>query len=163
MYKQKLGILGIIGILHTPLASGAELACRGAVTPQLQSEKNMRLWVHEFEAGKNDLAMTGDAAAEDIKRVSFSAANSACTYRPLAIERGGDWGWHLVWAEQGKGVFYARMDGEAWVSSPKKRITSSPVEQLELKLMGQQLEIRWQDEFGQRFNRKSADEGRSWN
>jgi hypothetical protein len=98
----------------------------------------------------------------EVKRISFSGTESACAYQPLALERGGDWGWHMVWQEPDKGLFYARMDGEAWVSSPKKRIADLLVQQVEFQLDGQQLNISWQDETGQQFSRRSADEGRSW-
>lgn len=162
MRKDMMAVLAVIVTLNASIALAVGQPCQEAVKPQLQDDKNMKLWVHEFEPGKYDLAMSKDEVPENIKRVSFSGADAACIYRPIAIERGGDWGWHLVWAEQGEGVFYARMDGEAWVSSPKKRIVPSPAEKVELKISGQHLEIHWQDDVGQRLRQKSPDEGRSW-
>jgi len=88
----------------------------------MQQDGVVRLVVYEFEAGKYDLAMLLGEQAPEVKRISFSGRESACAYQPLAVERGGNWGWHMVWQESDKGLFYARMDGEAWVSSPKKRI-----------------------------------------
>jgi len=148
------------GLLSFQVQAGTE--CVQEVRIKTQQDGVVRLAVHEFEAEKYDLAMLLDEQAPEIKRVSFSGRESVCAYQPLALERGGDWGWHMVWQEPGKGLFYARMDGEAWVSSPKKRIADNPVQQVEFQSDGQKLEISWQDEAGQQFSRRSADEGRSW-
>lgn len=118
--------------------------------------------MHEFDTGRYDLALLLGEIKPEIKRVSFSANPDACSQQPVAIERGGDWGWHLVWLEQEKGIFYARVDSVAWVSSPKKHIGALPAQQVKLKLSGQHLEIHWQDDFGLGFKQTSEDEGRSW-
>ncbi|PKO64260.1 MAG: hypothetical protein CVU22_25085 [Betaproteobacteria bacterium HGW-Betaproteobacteria-16] len=149
-------------MLMYSVAALAEPGCKQEIRQQSEQNGVVRLAVYEFEAGKYDLAILLGEQAPEIKRISFSGRESACTYQPLVLQRGGDWGWHMVWQEPGKGLFYARMDGEAWVSSPKKRIVDQPVQQVEFQLDGQQLNISWQDETGQQFSRRSADEGRSW-
>lgn len=149
-------------MLAYSVAALADPACAQEIRQQGEQNVLVRLAVYEFETGKYDLAMLLGEQAPEVKRISFSGRESACAYQPLALERGGDWGWHMVWREPDKGLFYARMDGDAWVSSRKKGITDQPVMMVEFKSNGQQLDITWQDEFGQQFSRRSADEGRSW-
>lgn len=160
------GLILVSGLTFSMLISSAvalaDLSCSREIRQQGGLSGVVRLTVHEFEAGKYDLAMLLGEQAPEVKRISFSGTESVCAYQPLALERGGDWGWHMVWQEPGKGLFYARMDGEAWVLSPKKRITKSFVQQVEFQSDGQQLHISWQDAAGQQANRRSVDEGRSW-
>lgn len=140
----------------------ADPACTREIRQKSEQNVVLSLVVREFEAGKYDLAMLLGEQAPEVKRISFSGRESACAYQPLVLERGGSWGWHMVWQEPDRGLFYARMDGEAWVSSPSKRIADKPVQQVEFLSNGQQLDISWQDETGQQFSRRSTDEGRSW-
>lgn len=140
----------------------AEAACPQEVRQQGAQGESVRLLVHAFEPGRFDLAMQAGEAAGELHRISFAGREDACGYQPLALERGGDWGWHLVWLEPEKGVFYARMDGAAWVSSPKKRIADHPVRDVRFSMAGSQLTIGWQDAAGNQHSRMSADEGRSW-
>lgn len=156
-----LSALGFCMLLLTGIVQ-AEAACPQEIHQQGAQDESVRLLVYAFEPGRFDLAMQAGGAAGDLHRISFVGREDACAYQPLALERGSDWGWHMVWQESDKGLFYARMDGEAWVSSPKKRIADNPVQQVEFQSDGQQLEISWRDETGQQFSRRSADEGRSW-
>lgn len=119
--------------------------------------------VYEVQPKVFDLGISVGSEIENIKRVTFIASASACHIQPIALERGGDWGWHLVWAEGDAGVFYARMDGEAWVSSPKKKIAELPASKIEFKLTNQTVELHWIDAVGNQASRKSEDEGRYWN
>ena len=151
----------MLGLLLT-LPVSAEEHCE-TLTPQVAaSDAAVRLLVHAFAPGEYDLAIqTGEGEAA-VRRISFSASNSACWYQPLALARGGDWGWHLVWMEQDKGLFYARMDGAAWVSSPKKRLGPTTAFDVSLMVADQRLELLWQDEHGVANRRHSDDGGRSW-
>jgi hypothetical protein len=86
----------------------------------------------------------------------------------LAFAQGGQneqyWGWHLLWAEP-QGLFYARMDGEAWVSSNPKRLSKLVPINPQFKLDGQNIIVTWQQvENGVTANMQalSSDEGRSW-
>jgi hypothetical protein len=103
----------------------------------------------------------------EIKRVTFNRGQEApsCYFQPLAFAQGGDWGWHMLWAETGGGLFYARMDGEAWVSSNPKQFTKFTAINPQFKLDGQTIKIIWQQvENGATANMQaiSSDEGRSW-
>lgn len=102
-----------------------------------------------------------------IKQVTFGRGQvqPACYFKPLAFEQGGDWGWHMLWVEASGGLFYARMDGEAWVSSNPKRLTKLAAINPQFKLENQTITITWQQvESGVTANMQalSSDEGRSW-
>ena len=106
-----------------------------------------------------------------IKRVTFGRGQTkpACYFKPLAFVQGGEaekfWGWHLLWAESSSGLYYARMDGEAWVSSNPKRFTKLAPINPKLKLEKDIVTITWQQvENGLVVNMQaiSSDEGRSW-
>ena len=110
-----------------------------------------------------------------IQRVTFNRgqAELACYFKPLAFAQGGDginyWGWHMLWTEphslQTGGLFYARMDGEAWVSSNPKRLTKLVPINPQFKLDKEMITVTWQQtENGATSNIQatSNDEGRSW-
>ena len=110
-----------------------------------------------------------------IQRVTFNRgqAELACYFEPLAFVQGGDgtnyWGWHMLWTEphnlQTGGLFYARMDGEAWVSSNPKRLTKLVPINPQFKLDKEMITVTWQQtENGATSNMQatSNDEGRSW-
>lgn len=132
-------------------------------------------WQHTFADGAQDLAMAilPLSGALDVKRVSFSRnVNADCHYHALAIARGGvaatAWGWHLVWQAAGnKNIRYARMDGEAWVSSPTKTLASvgQLVGQPAIITSEQQVWVVWaevSDATQNIYAVFSDDEGRNW-
>ena len=106
-----------------------------------------------------------------IKRVTFGRGQTkpTCYFKPLAFVQGGEaekfWGWHLLWAESSSGLYYARMDGEAWVSSNPKRFTKLALINPKFKLEKDIVTVTWQQvENGLATNMQaiSSDEGRSW-
>lgn len=111
-----------------------------------------------------------------IKRVTFNRgqADPACYFKPLAFVQGGEneqyWGWHLLWQEGAKnsptqGLFYARMDGEAWVSSNPKRLTKLAPINPQFKLDKETITVIWQqteNDVTANMQATSSDEGRSW-
>lgn len=126
---------------------------------------------HKFPDGSQDLAIAKSLAGKvaDIKRVTFGGVNSTeCLYKYLAIARGGDWGWHLLWlAENSTTLRYARMDGEAWVTSPTKKLTlqSHPASQPIILTWGQQVWVVWIEvalNTNNIYAVYSGDEGRNW-
>lgn len=123
------------------------------------------LWQHRFSDGTADLVMSLNMPEGngEVRRVSYGGSKAAgCQYLALAIARGGNWGWHIVWSTE-RGVFYSRMDGEAWVSSPPKKIAANKAVRVSLKQTENQLRIEWieQDSAAIGFA-ESSDEGRSW-
>jgi len=149
-------------LITSSLAIASEQSCNSVVTTKLIDSNEAKLMVYEVQPKLFDLGMSVGSEIEDIKRVTFISTASACHIQPIALERGGDWGWHLVWTEGDAGVFYARMDGEAWVSSPKKKIAELPASEIELKLTNLTVELHWTDAAGNQASRKSDDEGRYW-
>jgi hypothetical protein len=121
---------------------------------------------------KSELAIivhVGNMPAQ-IKQVTFNRGQVqlTCYFKPLAFAQGGlgerFWGWHLIWAEP-QGLFYARMDGEAWVSSLPKRLSKLASINPQFKLDDQNILVTWQQvENGTTVNMQalSSDEGRSW-
>ena len=105
-----------------------------------------------------------------IRRATFGRGHDepACYFKLLAFAQGGEgkqyWGWHMLWAEP-VGLYYARMDGEAWVSSNPKSLTKLNAINPQFKLDGQNIKVTWQQvENGVTANIQalSSDEGRSW-
>ena len=146
--------------------------CRIAMIANEQGEAVM-MWRHLFDAGVRDHA---------IAKVSLSDANSkihrasfgnwkidACPHHGPAIAKGGDWGYHMAWFDGGDkaGLFYGRMDGEAWVSSPAKRFgdTNQQAGHPALLSDGDQVWLAWKEMTDTtsivKFV-KSNDGGRSW-
>jgi hypothetical protein len=127
---------------------------------------SLLFWQHHFPDGAWDLALAKDnpGKSNNIRRVTYGGSKAdGCQYKALAIARGGDWGWHLAWVNS-NGLYYARIDGEAWVSSPPMRMTDQDITAVELQTSGQQVALVWQQKAapGKRYRAVSEDEGRSW-
>lgn len=160
-------ILGLL-VLLLPVLALAELnvpidleaLAGGCPVAMLQeADRTIYAWPQKFADGRRDLVMADQQqlAAGDFKRVTFGVGKAEeCGFLAIAIVKGGDWGWHLAWSTT-KGVFYARMDGEAWVSSPVKKLGITPSSKLQLLAEGSELKLDW--ESGKAL---SQDEGRSW-
>jgi hypothetical protein len=86
--------------------------------------------------GVQELAIVSQDASvkSKITRLSFSGTKeTGCHFPAITISKGGDWGWHVVWASSANsGIFYARVDGDAWVSSLPKRLSRDVAELLTL-------------------------------
>lgn len=126
---------------------------------------------HRFSEGTQDLAIVKPLSGTDsgIKRVTFENSDaSGCLSRYLAIARGGNWGWHLLWQPQHTTVLrYARMDGEAWVSSPVKTLAKQvqAIGAPDIFTSGLQVWVVWVEASAgayRVFSAYSEDEGRSW-
>lgn len=125
---------------------------------------------YQFPDGTSDLILSHQAenGAMDIKRVTYGGGRAeGCRYKAVAIVPGGgekQWGWHLAWAGN-QGLRYARMDGNAWVSSPPKRLSASSANDVQLQVNGPELLIWWREQNGDKteiYQSVSHDEGRSW-
>ena len=125
---------------------------------------------YQFPDGSSDLILSflGENGVTDVKRVTYGGGSTeACLYQSLAILPGGgsqQWGWHLAWAGA-NGLRYARMDGNAWVSSPPKRLSKASSSDVRLRVNGNELLIWWQERHGDKtevYQAVSHDEGRNW-
>lgn len=141
--------------------------CRVAGTRDANGQP-VFFWQHTFNDGTRDLVMATslEGRLQGIRRVTYGGSQSlGCHFPLLAIVRGGAWGWHLAWMRMNKGLFYARMDGEAWVSSPPKRMSNADVTQVELSTINNRVSLGWLELTNnitiptQMF---SEDDGRTW-
>jgi hypothetical protein len=130
---------------------------------------SLRLAEYTFEDGTRDLALLrygqGDILPRLMARVSHkSRGANGCAYRQLVLARGGSWGWHMLWSmADDTGLYYARMDGDAWVSSPPKKLVPAQVQQFEWQIDDERLAVRFRANGGSGWQlRTSEDEGRSW-
>ncbi len=154
------------------LADSSCECCRIAITTDATGNA-VAMWRHLFDGGVRDhaIAKFSDAPVTDVKRASFGGWKiDACPHHGPAIARGGDWGWHMAWFDGGDkaGLFYARMDGEAWVSSPAKRFGNVEQQAGHPALMsqGEQVWLVWKEltDTSSIIRMATSDDGgRSWN
>lgn len=170
-YINRKNFLGCLAILQCifPVAAVANVdADCPRAKAQAADGMQVEFGQHRFAEGA-DLAMSVQMGnGMDIKRVTHGGGEAAgCLYQSVAIAPGGgqdQWGWHLAWAGN-QGVHYARMDGEAWVSSPPKRLSRSGAGTVQLQVSGHELRLRWHEQQGDGtvvYQAVSHDEGRSW-
>ncbi len=154
------------------LADSSCECCRIAITTNATGNA-VAMWRHLFDGGVRDhaIAKFADKPVTDVKRASFGGWKiDACPHHGPAIARGGDWGWHMAWFDGGDkaGLFYARMDGEAWVSSPAKRFGNVEQQAGHPALMsqGEQVWLVWKEltDTSSIIRMATSDDGgRSWN
>lgn len=99
--------------------------CRIALAPTPDNAV-VALWRQLFPGGVRDQAIARLEAdrAPVMRRATFGGWKiDACPHHGPALARGGEWGWHMAWYDGGErpGLYYARMDGAAWVSSPPRQ------------------------------------------
>ena len=121
------------------------------------------------DGGLQELAMIHSVAGgkEKIIRLSFAGSKeTGCHFPAVAVLKGGDWGWHVVWTSSAnRGVFYARVDGEAWVSSLPKRLSREVAELVAFKELKDKLIVTAKYPVNLNLPEQqffSEDEGRSW-
>ncbi len=125
---------------------------------------------YQFLDSNQDLAVAKPIAGKntDIRRVTFAGSKATCLSNGLAIAKGGDWGWHLLWLLQDGAVLrYARMDGEAWVISPSKVLAkhAQPLKVPVILTSGQRVWVVWVEADSNTYSVYavySDDEGRNW-
>lgn len=131
-------------------------------------------WRHVFDGSIRDHAVARigprGVLKEPVRATFGNWKIDACPHHGPAIARGGDWGWHLAWYdgnEKKPGLYVARLDGEAWVTSPARRFGNSDAQagHPALFAMGEQLFLAWKemtDTSAVIMAMVSEDGGRSW-
>jgi hypothetical protein len=164
------------------LADGSCECCRITLTNKPDGTV-VAMWHHVFEGGERDYMMAEIPAqaslAPVLKRATFGRWKiDGCPHHGAALARGGEgkdwWGYHMAWFdggndESGKNarLYYARMDGEAWVSSPSKKF-GNPKNQAghpTLLSMGDKVWLVWRESEAKHnsiIGMISDDGGRSW-
>jgi hypothetical protein len=174
-FKQCLVFIGFYSILCLTAQADENGLCDKQEAIKKNSQQQLErftLTQFGFDKDARDLAIIVHNVnlPAQIQRVTFNRGNSekSCYFKPLALLQGGDgaqyWGWHMLWSEP-VGLFYARMDGEAWVSSNPKNLTKLTAINPQFKLEKDTITVTWQQvENGVTANMQalSSDEGRSW-
>jgi len=131
-------------------------------------------WRHVYDGSIRDHAVARigpQGVLKEPERATFGNWQiDACPHHGPAIARGGDWGWHLAWYdgnEKKTGLYVARLDGEAWVTSPARRFGNADAQagHPTVLAMGEQVFLAWKEmtETGTVIMAMvSADGGRSW-
>jgi len=117
--------------------------------------------------GKLELTVSEVHQAKVIRTAQLSFAGSThtgCHFVAVSVLKGGDWGWHIAWVtKQTAGVFYARLDSEAWVTSLPKRLSHQAVSQVQFVQDKRGLSLHSMDAYGRTLHTLySDDEGRNW-
>lgn len=130
------------------------------------------MWRQIYEKGIRDHAIAKIDTKDKIilNRATFGGWKiDACPHHGPAIAKGGDWGYHMAWFDGGNkvGLFYARMDGEAWVSSPPKRFGNTNFQPSHPSLLSinEKVYLAWKEinEFGNYIVLSvSEDGGKNW-
>ncbi|HEY9210001.1 MAG TPA: sialidase family protein [Methylotenera sp.] len=140
------------------------------------------MWRHVFAGSERDHMIAEIPAANktpDPKRATFGRWKiDGCPHHGAALTSGGEggrwWGYHMAWFDGGNDdagkdatLFYARMDGEAWVSSPAKKFGNMKKQAGHPALFaaGENVWLLWREKDAgksQVWLMKSNDEGKSW-
>jgi hypothetical protein len=160
----------LLVIIFSSFLAQNVMARENCPTLQTNNHKASGAYIFKQYAFENKIDLVIIDPQAEVKRVTFSRgdATTACFFQPLAFAQGGEganyWGWHMLWSEP-TGLYYARMDGEAWVSSNPKRLTKLAPHHVKFSLKNQQISVTWQqveNNVTSNMQALSSDEGRSW-
>ena len=140
------------------------------------------MWRHVFAGSERDhmiAEIPAQGQASSARRATFGQWKvDGCPHHGAALASGGEganwWGYHMAWFDGGNDeagakstLYYARMDGEAWVSSPAKKFGNMKKQagHPALIAVGEQVWLAWREKDAgksQIWLMKSDDGGRSW-
>jgi hypothetical protein len=164
------------------LADSSCECCRIALTNKPDGTV-VAMWRHVFGGGERDHMIAelprNAGQAPVIKRATFGRWKiDGCPHHGAALTSGGEgkdwWGYHMAWFDGGNddsgkkaSLFYARMDGEAWVSSPAKKFGNQKNQagHPALLSMGEKVWLVWRETEAKNntiMSLFSDDGGRSW-
>ena len=164
------------------LADGSCECCRIALTNKPDGTA-VAMWRHVFAGSERDHMLAeiprNAEQAPVVKRATFGRWKiDGCPHHGAALASGGEdkdwWGYHMAWFDGGNddagknaSLFYARMDGEAWVSSPAKKFGNhkNQAGHPALLSIGEKVWLVWREteaETNMIIGMFSDDGGRSW-
>ncbi len=163
------------------LADSSCECCRIALTNKPDGTV-VAMWRHVFEGSERDHMIAEIPTANHFptpKRATFGRWKiDGCPHHGAALVTGGEgddwWGYHMAWFDGGNddsgaksALYYARMDGEAWVSSPAKKFGNMKKQagHPSLASIGDNVWLVWREKDAgkhQIWMMKSTDGGRSW-
>lgn len=169
------------------LADSSCECCRIAFTNKLDGTNSnstvVAMWRHVFEGSERDhmiAEIPHDASQPPvINRATFGRWKiEGCPHHGAALASGGEgkdwWGYHMAWFDGGNdeagkkaSLFYARMDGVAWVSSPAKKFGNQKnrAGHPALLSLGEKVWLVWRETEAKNNTIMllfSADGGRNW-
>ncbi len=141
------------------------------------------LWRHVFEGSERDhmiAEIPKDNQAPVLKRATFGHWEiDGCPHQGAAIATGGEgkdwWGYHMAYFDGNDakpGLYYSRMDGVAWASSPAKKFGNNKnqaahpsILSMDDKIRGEQVWLVWREIEAKNYKvvgMFSEDGGKSW-
>ena len=165
------------------LADSSCECCR-IVTTNKPDGTVVALWRHVFEGGERDHMMAEIPKADakhDTHRATFGHWKiDGCPHHGAALASGGEgkhwWGYHMAYFDGNDtkpGLYYSRMDGVAWASSPAKKFGDNAKQaghpallSFSDKLGGENVWLVWReinDGKSSILGMFSDDGGKSWN
>jgi len=173
---------GVSFSLEQKLADSSCECCRIALTNKPDGTV-AAMWRHVFEGSERDHMMAEIPANQTTpqpKRATFGRWKvDGCPHHGAALASGGEganwWGYHMAWFDGGNDdaggkatLYYARMDGEAWVSSPARKFGNMKKQagHPAVAAIADNVWLVWREkDLGkhQIWMMKSDDAGRSWN
>jgi len=173
---------GVSFLPEQKLADSSCECCRIALTNKPDGTV-VAMWRHVFAGSERDHMIAEIPPSinktPEPKRATFGRWKiDGCPHHGAALASGGDgerwWGYHMAWFDGGNDdtgkdatLFYGRMDGEAWVSSPPKKFGNMKKQagHPALASMDETVWLVWREKDAgksQVWLMKSSDEGKNW-
>lgn len=114
--------------LEERLIEGADVVCAEMTMTSIPNGGVAVLWRQRFGEQEEDMAMAEFHASQPVQWVRASFAHTqphACALQQPSLALGASFGYHFSYVAgtaHTPGLRLARMDGEAWVTSPAKKI-----------------------------------------
>ncbi len=160
------------------LADSSCECCRIALTTKPDGTA-VAFWRHVFEGSQRDHMMAEIPKASEkpkLTRATFGRWKiDGCPHHGGALARGGEgadwWGYHMAYfdgKDKKPGLYYSRMDGEAWVAFPAKQFgdNSKQARHPALMSVGPHVWLAWletsADNTKKVMGMTSDDGGQSW-
>ncbi|MDG1096248.1 MAG: sialidase family protein [Methylophilaceae bacterium] len=152
--------------------------CRIATTTKPDGTV-VAMWRHVFDGGERDHMMAEipqSAESAELHRATFGHWQlDGCPHHGGALAIGGEdanwWGYHMAYfdgKEKNPGLYYSRMDGEAWVTSPAKQFGDNNKQAGHPTLLssGEKVWLAWQETHAGNVKKvmgmSSNDGGKTW-
>jgi hypothetical protein len=156
------------------LADSSCECCRIATTTKPDGTV-VALWRHVFQGSERDHMMAEVKPNAEPHRATFGHwVVDGCPHHGAALAIGGEgenwWGYHMAYFdgnEKKPGLFYSRMDGVAWASSPAKLFgnTANQAGHPSLLSLSNKVYLVWREQkdgTNSIMGMMSDDEGKSW-
>lgn len=160
------------------LADSSCECCRIATTTKPDGTV-VAFWRHVFNGSQRDhmiaeIPKTGEQPK--LTRASYGRWKiDGCPHHGGALARGGEgadwWGYHMAYfdgKDKKPGLYYSRMDGEAWVAFPAKQFGDNAKQARHPVLLSddQRVWLAWMetttDSTHQIMTKRSVDDGKTW-